>query len=183
MNPSQVALSGNKEAPISILARYIERHIEEKWQTVFQDNYSKLLDLYNRVGDDAAYGFYVQRLFQPVHEQLKEDGLRASPRLPGNLSISREWGPDDDRQRWFWSKITSTEGAPVGTIVILFFHDHLQIHIPRPPGVIALEETTKADVVEALSDLSADFRDALEAKEEFAQYIAQMSQNPQATQS
>jgi hypothetical protein len=69
-----------------------------------------------------------------------------------------------------WSKISTTDGAPVGTIAIVFWHDHTQIRIPRPFQVIALEETTKGDVIKALSALSPDFKAALEARVEYADY-------------
>ena len=69
-----------------------------------------------------------------------------------------------------WSKITATgDGTAFGTIVTVFFHDHVEIRIPRPFKIIALKETSKADVVKALS---ADFKNALEARIEYAQYYA-----------
>jgi hypothetical protein len=75
-----------------------------------------------------------------------------------------------------WSKIVSADGAAVGTIVTIFYHDHLQIRIPRAFDVIALAETAKGEVIEALSQRSAEFRDALEAREEIALYLAQLEQ-------
>ena len=72
-----------------------------------------------------------------------------------------------------WSKITATgDGTAFGTIVTVFFHDHVEIRIPRPFRVISLKETSKTDVVKALSNLSADFKNALEARIEYAQYYA-----------
>jgi hypothetical protein len=115
-------------------------------------------------------------MFRHIHAQLKEVGMKATPRLPGNFSVSREWGDDErDRQRWMWSKITTKEGAPVGTIATVFYHDHEQIRIPRPFRIIALTETTKGDVVKALSKISSDFKNALEARIEYAEYYAQAS--------
>ena len=76
-----------------------------------------------------------------------------------------------------WSKITKADGAALGTIVTVFYHDHLQIRIPRAFKIIALEVTTKGDVIKALSRLSTDFKDALEAKIEIAQYLAGLAEN------
>jgi len=87
---------------------------------------------YAEIGD-SVYGLYGDRLFKPVHAQFKQVDLRAMPRLPGKFDIPREWGEDEsDRQRWMWSKIVTTQGESVGIIVTVFFHDHLQIRIPRP---------------------------------------------------
>lgn len=159
---------------IVTLGRYIERYIDEQWDRVFQVHQAKLEALYQEIGD-SAYGFYGARLFKPIHEQLRQVGLRAAPRLPGGFSISREWGDDEsDRQRWMWSKISKIDGEALGTIVCVFYHDHTQIRIPRPFRIIALTETSKGEVIAALSRLSADFASALEAKIEIAQYLAQM---------
>jgi hypothetical protein len=161
---------------ISALGRYIERHVEENWLDAYENNEKEIEDLYNKIGD-GAYGLYGQHLFKPIHEQLKEAGLRSRPKLPfGNFSISREWGPEDDRQRWFWSKISTEEGAPLGTIVVIFYHDHFKVRIPRPPGIIALEETAKENVINVLSALSPEFGEALEAKAEYALYLQQQEQ-------
>jgi hypothetical protein len=74
-----------------------------------------------------------------------------------------------------YSKITLKEGAAIGTIVTVFFHDHLQIRIPRPFKIIALAETSKGEVVKALSRISDDFGKALEARIEYAEYYAQVA--------
>ena len=172
MDSPQIVFSGNKEKDMHALAQYIEGHITENWQTLLQKNRDKLLDAYNRAGD-MAYGTYLNLLFQPVHKQLKKAGLRPEPRFPGDFDISREWGNADesDQQRWMWSTIYSAEGEPLGTIVTITFHDHTQFHLPRQPQVIALTETSKEAVVEALSHRSADFKKALEFKIEYEQYL------------
>jgi hypothetical protein len=172
MNSSQIVLSGNKESDIHALARYIEDHIAENWQTILQTKHDKLLHAYNRAGD-MAYGTYLDLLFRPVHKQLKQAGLRPEPRLPGDFDISREWGRMDetDQQRWMWSTIYSTEGESLGTIVTIVFHDHTQFRLPRQPQVIALTETSQEAVVEALSHRSTDFKNAREAKIEIAEYL------------
>jgi hypothetical protein len=57
-----------------------------------------------------------------------------------------------DQQRWMWSTIRGMEdGEPLGTIVTIVFHDHTQFRIPRSPQIIALLETSKETIVEALS--------------------------------
>lgn len=172
MDASQTALSVSKESDIYALAQYIERHIEENWQSLLQIKHDKLLDAYNRAGD-MAYGTYLNLLFRPVHKQLKQAGLRPIPKLPGDFEISREWGntEETDQQRWMWSTIKSAEGKALGTIVTITYHDHTQFHVPRQPGVIGLPETGKEAVVGALSQLSPDFEQAREASIEIAEYL------------
>lgn len=158
---------------IFTLGRYIEQHIAANWEPIFLSNRDEMIARYDEIGD-AVYGLYGTRLFRSIHDQLCLVGLKATPRLPGRFDSSREWGEDEtDRQRWMWSKITATaDGTPFVTIVTVFFHDHVEIRIPRPFQIIALKETSKADVVKALSTLSADFKNALEARIEYAQYYA-----------
>jgi hypothetical protein len=178
MESLQLFFAQNKSSDIHTIARYIDQHIREHWETVFQNTHNEMVERSDEIGD-SVYGIYGTRLFRPIHDQFKQAGLRSTPRLPfGNFSISREWGPEEDRQRWFWSKITAAEGAAIGTIAIVFYHDHYQIRIPHPPQIYALEETTKGAVIRALSRISADFKDAVEAKVEIAEYLAQLAQNP-----
>jgi len=111
----------------------------------------KLLRLYDKASEGAAYGTYAHRLFQPVQEQFKHAGFRSSPNFPGTLSTSREWGPPQERERWMWSVVRQRQGAPLGTIVIQLVHDHTQFRLPHPPGVLALEETDTNAIVQAVS--------------------------------
>jgi hypothetical protein len=137
-----------------------------------QKHQAKLLDAYERAGD-MAYGTFLDMLFRPIHKQMKVAGLRPSPRLPGDFNISREWGVADetDQQRWMWSTIHGKDGKPVGTIVTITFHDHTRFHVPRQPQIIALAETGKEAVVEALSQHSEDFKNALEFTLEYELYL------------
>lgn len=169
--------SGKRD--IHTLARHIEQYVNQNWERVFRENRDEMIARYDEIGD-SVYGIYGARLFRPIHAQLKTVDLRATPRLPGHFTSSREWGAEDQRERWMWSKITSTDGKPFGTIVVAFYHDHLQIRIPRAFRIIALEATTKRDVVKALSHISPDFKAALEAKIEIAQYLAQLAQDGQS---
>jgi hypothetical protein len=167
----QAFFEAQQARDILTLGRYIEQHVAEQWEPVFLSNRNEMVARYDEIGD-SVYGMYGTRLFRPIHDQLRLVGLKATPRLPGRFDTSREWGDDEtDRQRWMWSKITSTEdGAGFGSIAIAFYHDHEQIRIPRPFRIIALSETSKNDVVKALSALSEDFKNALEARIEYAQY-------------
>ena len=172
MASPQIVLTGDKEADIHNVVRYIERHIAENWEVILQSKHDKLLDAYNRAGD-MAYGTYLNLLFRPVHRHLKQVGLRLAPKLPGDFEISREWGnkEETDQQRWMWSSIESAEGETLGTIVTITYHDHSQFRVPRQPGVLGLTETGKEAVVEALSSCSADFKEAREASIEIAEYL------------
>ena len=172
MESLQEFLSQNKKSDIFTLAQYIEGHIAQNWQILLHKHSDKLLRAFNKAGD-MAYGAYLNFLFRPIHQQLKQAQLHPEPRFPGNFNLSREWGTKEetDQQRWMWSTIKSTEGESLGTIVTITFHDHTQFRIPQKPQIIALTETSKEAVVEALSHHSADFKNALEFKIEYAQYL------------
>jgi hypothetical protein len=162
---------------IHTLAQYIQAHVDENWARVFAENRDEMIRRYPEIGD-SVYGIYGTRLFRDVHAQLKTVGLRATPRLPGGFTVSREWGDDEsDRQRWMWSKIADVDGKPLGTIAVAFFHDHIQVRIPRGFKIMGVEATGKAGVIAALSRLSPDFADAQEARIEIAQYLAQLAEN------
>lgn len=170
----QEYLQESKERDINVIAQYIKRHITENWKIVFEENQDKLMDAYKKAGD-MAYGTYLNLLFLPMNKQLKEAGLQPDTRLPGNLEISREWGNTDDftdQERWMWSTISViNSGESLGTIVTKIHHDHTQLRIPRPPQVMALSEADKEDVVEALSQLSDNFKHAREFQIEYAEYM------------
>ena len=180
---STVSVSMNPRNPnsnIFIVGRTVETHIGENAQAIFDNNADQLLDEFNRIGDEA-YGTYLNLLFEPIHQRFKEAGLRAAPGLPGNFGMSREWGNADetDQQRWMWSTIKRIDtsggkakaGEAIGTIVVIVFHDHSQFRLPRLPQIIALAETGKAAVVNALSQRSDEFKNALEFKLWYAEYL------------
>ncbi|HAX78874.1 MAG TPA: hypothetical protein DCY88_24360 [Cyanobacteria bacterium UBA11372] len=162
----------NQKRDIFAIAQYIESHIALNWQTLIHKNIDKLVGVFNKAGD-MAYGMYLGWLFLPIHKQLKQVQLRPEPRFPGDFNISREWGNQEqtDQQRWMWSTIESTAGKSLGTIVTITFHDHTQFRIPQKPQIIALTETSKEAVVEALSQRSADFKNSLEFQIEYAEYL------------
>ena len=182
MESLQVFFTKSGSSDIHTIARYIQEHVDEQWDTVYRNTRDEMVARYDEIGD-SVYGIYGSRLFRLIHDQFKDAGLRATPRLPGDFNSSREWGAEDDRQRWMWSKIVTKDNAPVGTIVVTFYHDHEQIRIPRAFKIIGLGATSKLDVVEALSKLSPDFREAREAKIEIAEYLAQLEQSQSTTQS
>ncbi|PAD66218.1 hypothetical protein CHH83_25135 [Bacillus sp. 7586-K] len=164
-------LQNSKSRHIDTIAQYIEDHIRENWQTVLMQKRDQLQKAYNE-GGDMAYGTYLNLLFLVIHKQLKEAGLYPEPRFPGDFDISREWGEDDsERQRWMWSTVHSLNGEPLGTIVTIVFHDHTQFRVPRKPQIIAISETSKEDVVAALSLRSDDFKRAPEFTVEYEEYL------------
>ncbi|UVI27740.1 DUF6022 family protein [Paenibacillus spongiae] len=172
LKPLQRYLELFSENRIDAIGRFIGDQINENWQAVLVKNEDKLLKAYNE-GGDAAYGTYLNLLFAPIHTQLKEAGLRPTPKFPGDFNISREWGNEDetDQQRWMWSSVHALNGGTVGTIVTIVFHDHTQFRVPRQPRIIALSEYGKEDVVKALSLLSPDFEQALEFTAEYKEYL------------
>ncbi|NJL80485.1 MAG: hypothetical protein HC836_29090 [Richelia sp. RM2_1_2] len=162
----------NKNDDIFAIGKYIEIHITENWQILLEKHHDKLLRAFERAGD-MAYGAYLNFLFRPVHIQLKQINLYPQPRLPGDFSISREWGNKEEtnQQRWMWSSIKSTKGNSLGTIVTIIFHDHNEFRISQKPGIIALAQTDKNAVVDALSQLSSDFQKAREFQIEYEEYL------------
>lgn len=70
-----------------------------------------------------------------------------------------------------WSASELATGQLLGTVVTITFHDHTQFRIPQKPKIIALTETSKEAVVEALSHFSVDFKSALKFQIEYAEYL------------
>lgn len=168
------AESGSRD--IFALGQYIQRHVDDQWEAMFRQTRQEMIDRYDEIGD-SVYAIYGNHLFKPVHEQLRLSGLRAKPKMPGSIGISREWGDDEsDRQRWFWSRIVTADGADFGTIATAFYHSHTEVMIPRAFRIIALPEVTKSDVIGALSALSEDFAKAMDANAEYAAYLREMSE-------
>jgi hypothetical protein len=161
---------------IFALANHVDGFVETTWEAVLREKHDKLIDAYARAGD-MAYGTYLDSLFRPVEKQFRQAGLKLDPGLPGDFNISREWGNADetDQQRWFWCTVTAKEGAPVGTLVTIVYHDHSQFRLPRRPRTFGLSEWGKDAVVAALSERSEDFGQAREASVEIAEYLQSLS--------
>lgn len=172
------------EVDIFALARNFEAYIAENWEMTLETNRAKLARAYAEAGD-SAYGTYLDALFRPIHRQLREMGLKAKPRLPGEFSISREWGvpTEDDEQRWMWSTIVRVneesgmgDGEPIGTLVTVVYHDHTQFRLPRTPHLFALSQVGKEAVVEELSRRSEKFKHALEFTLEYELYLQKLAE-------
>lgn len=157
---------------IFTLTQEFDAYIQANWAQVLAKHHAKLEQAYAEAGD-SAYGTYLTLLLRPIHRRLKEMGLKPTPRLPGDFSTSREWGvpAGDDEQRWMWSTVIGADGAPLGTLVTIVYHDHTQFRLPRPPQLFALAEVGEEAVVAALSALSAEFKHALPFTEEYALYL------------
>jgi hypothetical protein len=158
---------------IFALAQEFDAYIQANAQQVLEKHHAKLMEAYAEAGDNA-YGTYLTLLLRPIHRRLKEVGLKPKPRLPGDFNLSREWGvpTEDDEQRWMWSTLLGVDGAPIGTLVTITYHDHTQFRLPRPPHLFALAEVGKEAVVEALSARSEQFKHALPFTEEYELYLA-----------
>ncbi|WNQ10916.1 DUF6022 family protein [Paenibacillus aurantius] len=164
--------------PIIGIKEYVEAYIAANGRSILENNREKLRKAYEEAGD-MAYGTFLNLLFLDVHKQLRQEGLQPEPRLPGDFDSSREWGscPEQtDQQRWMWSTIKEEGGEAVGTLVTIVYHDHTGFRVPRMPDLLALEESGKEKVVEALSSRSEDFRNALEFTEEYARYLQSQSE-------
>ncbi|BAZ40352.1 hypothetical protein NIES4101_63130 [Calothrix sp. NIES-4101] len=166
----------NKNDDIFAIGKYIESHVEENWQILLEKHHDKLLRAFERTGD-MAYGAYLNFLFRPVYIHLKQVNLYPEPRFPGDFSISREWGNQEEtnQQRWMWSTIKSIDGGSLGTIVTITYHDHNEFCIPQKPGIITLAQTEKDDVVAELSLRSIDFQQSREFQIEYEEYLRNKS--------
>jgi hypothetical protein len=165
---------------IHTLAHYVQAYLDAHTQPVFAIYKAELKRQYEELGE-AVYGVYGKHLFAPLYVQFKAIGLRTTPRLPfGGFADSREWGPEDDRQRWFWSKMSSDEGVVFGTLALAFYHDHMQLRIPRPLRVVPIEAATKGAVIAALAGILPEFGQTRDARSEIAAYLAQQAQESAA---
>lgn len=159
---------------IRALGRQVEGYVAAAGQGLWERRHARLLDAYQRVGE-MAYGAYLELLFRPLHRLARQSGLGLAPRFPGRFEISREWGAEEDRQRWMWSAVAAPGGAPLGTLVFQVHHDHTGFRLPRPVGVLALAEAGDEAVIAALSRRSPEFAAAREASVEIAEYLQSLA--------
>ena len=162
MKSLQEFLDNADEITIDTLASYIRRYLQEQWQLVLSTNQHELEHIFDTIGEGAAYGTYATKLLQPIQQQLKRADYVSKPRFPGTLSTSREWGPQEERERWMWSVVGRAQEVPIGALAILYCHDHTRFRIPRAPDVLALQQNENTAIVEALSRASIDFERAEE---------------------
>jgi hypothetical protein len=158
-----LALLPSIQHDIEAVEAYAANHVGVHWQGVADQNRSKLADAFAR-GGDKAYGTYLGLLLRPVMRRLAEAGLKVTPRLPGLFDASREWGNADEthQQRWMWSVVRTPSGRSIGALVTVIHHDHSEFRLPQPPEIFSLAANTKPQIIEALSQRSVDFRNALE---------------------
>ena len=160
---------------VESIARYIQEHVDQYCELVWNEHNPKLLKAYEQMGD-SAYGQFLGLLFKPVNELLKSEGFKLKPKLPGDLNMSREWGAtESDRERWMWSTIKQPDGSDCGTIVVKVFHDHTGFSLPRKPEVIFVDVTNKQEVIYQLSKISSEFAKALDMKAEYAAYLESLN--------
>lgn len=152
MPPLREFLQQRDELTTAYVADFVRGYVRERWRAVLEQQYDKLLDAYERVGE-PAYGVYFTALMRPLRQEFAAAGLITEPAFPGALQHSVEdWaGPMDDRERSMWFVVRRERKPPLGTIVVRFSHDHTRFRVPRAPGVIALDETDPEDIVEVLT--------------------------------
>jgi excinuclease UvrABC ATPase subunit len=161
-------------ADVHTISQHIQSQIDTHWKATLEQNAAKLEDAYARAGD-MAYGTYLGLLFRPINRQLKAAGFKLEPDLPGDLDLSREWGNGIDKtqqQRWMWSLIRRENGQPVGAIAVVVFHDHSGFKLPQVPLVVALEQASNAEVIEALCAQQPTFGEAKAFTVEVEEYMA-----------
>ena len=148
------------------------QHVHANWKTVLDKNAAKLTDAF-APGGDKAYGTYLGMLLRPLMHSLADAGLVVSPRLLGQFDISRERRNEDEthQQRWMWSSVRTSDNRCLGTLVTVIHHDHSCFRLPQPPEILAIAANAKKQVVDALSQRSDDFHEALEFNEWYANYL------------
>ena len=102
------------DAGIHTVARFISRQVAASWQKVLEENFAHLPPS-GALIDGTLYILYLKLLFEPIHAALERAGFAADPPLPGSFFNSREWGPDQERQRWLWTRLSSPRGELLGT--------------------------------------------------------------------
>ncbi|UKS29151.1 DUF6022 family protein [Paenibacillus sp. HWE-109] len=141
--------SKEKQLSIHNLAAYANQVIAETWTTVLEEQRAELIEMFTVYGD-RAYGVFIQKFMAPLFEQLAQNEFITRPGF--NLADSLEkWGPPEERERCAWYIIEKPDGSSVGTLVLQIFHSHVQFHLPHPPHIMALEETEREDILDALS--------------------------------
>lgn len=157
---------------IHALGGWLDAALSAQWQTVLHAHREKLAAAYEKAGD-AAYGTYQQLLLRDAKRQMRGAGLRATPPLPGDFMVSREWGNADEteQERWMWSVIHTASGTALGTLVHVIPHDHTGFRVPRPPRALGLPVSTRPEIEAALSARSPDFAAALPFDEWYAAYL------------
>jgi Family of unknown function (DUF6022) len=154
MQTLEVFLEQHASPTLHVLGDYARLHVTEQWQHVLQSQQEKLQELFDKVGEGAAYGTYAQQLFKPIGNQLKISGFSSTPSFPGTLATSLEWGGLKNRERWMWSVIEGARGTTLGTLVVCLFHDHTTFRLPQAPSVLALTESYESSIVKAISKAS-----------------------------
>ncbi len=154
MQTLETFLASKREVTIHTIASYLREVIQERWETVLQENLPELLQLFEKAGE-ATYGVYGQKLLGPVFEQIKRMGfgLESGSGSPPTHSVEY-WGPPEERERCIWSIVKRADGTPLGTLVNRFFHDHTRFRIPRAPAILALQETEESAIMAHLSRAS-----------------------------
>jgi len=155
MQPLAEVLAAHGEVTIETLAGYSGQALAEQWQPVLQARRADLERVFAETGE-PAYGAYATALCRPIQAQLTQAGFVATPRFPGRLAASMEWGPIAARERWMWCVVRPAAGAPLGTLVLQLFHDHTRFRVPRAPGIRALAETSTPEIVAALVRLKGE---------------------------
>jgi hypothetical protein len=145
-------LEQRDEVSVSSLAAFVKEYVKDHWRVVLREQREKLLDAWERVGE-PAYGVYFTALMRPLRQQFVDAGIVTDPAFPGALphSVEAFAGPMNDRARCMWFVVRRKGGAPFGTIVVRFFHDHTRFRVPRSPDVLAIDETEPDDIADVLT--------------------------------
>jgi Family of unknown function (DUF6022) len=111
MQTLETFLASKREVTINTIASYLREVIQERWETVLQENLPELLQLFEKAGE-PTYGVYGQKLLGPVFEQIKRMGfgLESGSGSPPTHSVEY-WGPPEERERCIWSIVKRADGT------------------------------------------------------------------------
>ena len=84
MESLQTYFDQQHSSDIHTIGRYIQQHVDEQWQPIFEANKAEMIRRYPEIGD-TVYGIYGTQVFKHIHNQLSEVALKATPRSTGQL--------------------------------------------------------------------------------------------------
>lgn len=136
---------------IRTIAGYVQQYITEHYQEQWQREYEELLQAWKKSGE-RAYTLHLHKFFKPLQQELEQIGLQFDQGLHGDLFQSIEnWGPLEFRERCYWISVKDERGKALGTLILRFFHSHLELNTPHPPSFIPLETTEQEEIIKVIN--------------------------------
>jgi len=136
---------------IRTIAAYVQQYTDEHYQEQWQQEYEELLAAWKKSGE-RSYTLHLHKFFTPLQKELEQIGLKFAQGLHGDLFQSIEnWGPLEFRERCYWIVVSEEQEKALGTLILRFFHSHLELNTPHPPSFIALETTDISEIIKTVN--------------------------------